>query len=98
MTNSTQQKRSPDYAYTQDKIRKHMQATGADKLDAAGLKEWALKQGYSWDADNEMPEPICGSCGSPMNVWDGEEACSDCDDCEDCCWENHGGDPHKVSC
>ena len=60
------------------------------------VKDWALARGYSWDEDHGLPEPKCGGCGSPINVWDGEDACPDCNDCEECCWDNHGGEPHSV--
>lgn len=58
------------------------------------LQAWAATQGLSWDEENQLPEPVCGGCTSPINVWDGEDACPDCDDCLDCCWDNHAGEPH----
>jgi hypothetical protein len=60
----------------------------------AAMRAWAEGLGLSWDADNDLPEPVCGGCKSPINIWDGEEACPDCDDCETCCWDNHGDAPH----
>jgi hypothetical protein len=62
----------------------------------AALQTWAADKGMSWDADHNLPEPRCGSCGLPINIWDGEDACRACDDCESCCWDNHGGEPHAV--
>lgn len=58
------------------------------------LRSFALAHGMSWDDESGLPEPVCGSCGSPINVWHGDDACQDCQDCEDCCWENHAGEPH----
>ena len=85
------------YGFTVDSIRLHMAESGAHRFAPPYLREWALRMGYSWDSDHELPEPFCGGCGSPINVNDGEAACPDCTDCESCCWDNHGGDPHGVS-
>lgn len=63
---------------------------------SARLEKWALDNGLSWDNDNGLPEPVCPSCGSPINVWDGETGCTQCWDCETCCWDNHGGEAHPV--
>lgn len=88
--------------FTREGIAAHMQEAGfrpdtpGEPLDVARLEAWASAQGYSWDADSKLPEPECGGCGIPINVWDGEDACPDCDDCETCCWDNHGGEPHAV--
>ena len=88
--------------FTREGIEDHMQAAGFRSndpdLNVARLQVWAFEQGYSWDHDHHLPEPKCGGCESPINVWDGEDACPDCDDCESCCWDNHGGQPHPCWC
>ena len=86
--------------FSQEAIRQHMRAAGFgdpspdEPENRPRLMAWALAQGYSWDEDHQLPEPKCGGCGTPINVWDGEDACPDCDDCQDCCEENHGDEPH----
>lgn len=79
---------------TQEGVEAAMRSAGFFVESVTVRQLWAEVNDLSWDADNECPEPVCGGCGIPINVADGEEGCPDCWDCTECCEDNHAGEPH----